>query len=511
MKKLLSLVLVLTLTCGLCIPLFASAEAEPTTLTMFVDETWWRCKDWDSTMAKWFTEQTGIAFDVTVCADKTELDMMVASGSLPDVIVAGDFNLLSNEYVSYDYDYLMDTYNIEGDIHPAYKFVNQATDGKYYAVMVGFSADYEYAQYPTVNPEGVCATARMDILTGALEKQGIDKITTVDELEGAFEYCKEQYPDVIPFVFNPIQSSWMYALYGGADGGFVDNDGKAQLWINSPKLKNAMMKLNEWHRKGYMTSENYALTDSTTPVDMAVSGKVFVYGTLTNGSMNIDDNCKKANVDYEWTPLSSIYTEDSVSWETATGWRGFFITKDCKDPEAAMKALMFFLDKDTGYQMLWGIEGKDWEWNADQTEAIYHYDTSSADFKIVNGLDWGYLGHDGISNNMAYGSNPKTRESLAWKGSITVRNPVLGMVKNRMDVESQEYIIYEQLVELEENYAAKIGMAATAEDAEALYNEMITIAEKLGTQKVEDWANEMYPGLYAEYEAVRGIGAEGWE
>ena len=68
---------------------------ETVKLSMFVDEPWWPYSDWSGTMPRWATEQTGVDFDVTVAADTTELDLMVASGTLPDVIISSDFNLLS--------------------------------------------------------------------------------------------------------------------------------------------------------------------------------------------------------------------------------------------------------------------------------------------------------------------------------------------------------------------------------------------------------------------------------
>ena len=111
---------------------------------------------------------------------------------------------------------------------------------------------------------------------------------------------------------------------------------------------------------------------------------------------------------------------------------------------------------------------------------------------------------------MAYAANAKTRQGLKWVGSITNRNPVLGLVMNSMDNESKEYVIYQQLVELEENYSAKIATAPSEEEAEALYNEMLKTAHDLGADTLEDWANEQYPTLNEAYNAVRSIGAEGW-
>lgn len=511
MKKLVSLCLALCLTLSLGLWPAALADEEPVTLTIFVDEPWWMYKDWSGTMPQWMTEQTGITFDVTVCADTNELDMMVASGTCPDVVVTGKFNLMSSDYVCYDWDTLIEQYEPDWQVHPAYKFVNQGVDGKQYTIMVGWSADYEYEQYPGINPEGECATARTDILEAVLAKVGIEKITTVEELEACFAACKELYPDVVPYTFNPQWNNWVYALYGAANSGFVDHEGKAQLWINQPELKNALMTLNRWYREGYLLEENYGWTSASTQQEWSLAGKTFVNAALTNYSDNFDAACMNAGIDYKWTPVTDIRTEDSAIWTTSTGWRGFFISKNCSNPAAAIKAARFMYSKDNGYAMLWGVEGEDWYWNEDHTRAIFNYSSEDTELKTKRQLYWGWLGHDGISNNMAYASNEKTRMGLDWVGSITVRNPVLGLIMNSMDAESREYIIYQQLVELEENYLAKIGTAPTAEEAEALYNEMVQRAADLGAGQVEDWANAKYPEMKAKYEEVRSIGAEGWQ
>lgn len=511
MKKLLALILTLSLLAAAGIVSVAHAD-DPVTLSLFVDETWWLYSDWSGTMPKWFTEQTGITFDVTKAADVNELDMMVASGTCPDIVVTSKFNLMSSDYVCYDWDSLIEQYNIDWQIHPAYKFVNRGVDGKMYTIMVGWSADYEYEKYPGINPEGECATARSDILEACLAKVGIEKITTVEELEAVFAACKELYPEVTPYTFNPQWNNWVYTLYGAANGGFVDNDGKAQLWINQPELKTALMTLNKWYREGYMLAENYGWTSADTQSEWAVAGNAFICAALTNYSDNFDAACMDANVDYRWTPVTDIRTEDSAVWNTSTGWRGCFITKNCSNPEAAIKAMQFLYGKEeSGYPMLWGVEGTDWQWNEDHTLAIFNYGTEDQALKQERQLYWGWLGHDGISNNMAYAANEKTRMGLDWVGSITKRNPVLGLIMNSMDSESREYVIYQQLVELEDNYLAKIGTAATAEEAEKLYDEMIKIAQDLGAQQVEDWANARYPELIKEYDAVKSIGAEGWE
>ncbi len=513
MKKALSLLLCLLMTLG-CVNLSAVAEDDPVTLTMFVDETWWPYHDWSGDMPKWFTEQTGVQFDVTVAADITELDMMVAAGSYPDVIVSGDFNLLSNESVCYDWETLLETYNFDEVIHPAYLFVNKAPDGKTYTIMVGWSADYEYEQYPDVNPEGVMLTAREDLLNECLAELGLETITTVEELEACFDIVLRDHPDVIPFASLPFENvdPWLYAYYGAAYSGLGIDGDHAQAWIKMPGVKDALLALNRWVQKGYMHEENFSWTSNDTMYGYAYAGNVFIQGALTNAAALADEGSAKAGTNYSFVPLTDLKCDRSAIYTTAVGWRGFFITKNCSNPEAAMKAALALYSKDIGYSMLWGIEGEDWSWNEDKTIANFNYDvTLDSDLRDRRQLWWGWLGHDGISNNMSYAGNEKTKAGLRWVGSVNHREPVLGLIMNSLDIDSREYVIYQQLQELEANYTVRIAMASSAEEAEALYNEMLSTANDIGVDQFEAWANERYAELSDAYEAVRYIGAEGWK
>lgn len=491
----------------------ATDNSEAVTLSMFVDETWWPYDTWNGDMPRWFTEKTGVTFDVTIAADATELSMMVASATYPDIVVTNQFKMMSNPAVSYTWDELISENQIDMTIHPAYNFVNASADGKMYTIKIGWSADYEYEQYPTVNPEGTSLIAREDILEAVLENTGLDDIRSLEDLETCFEACKTLYPEVAPFIIQHVSqlARNFQAWYGAGLEGFVDVDGKAQVYIYHKNLEDALLKMNEWYRKGYILEENLSWNSITTAQEWQVAGKAFTVGTLTSGAQNSDINCAQAGVDYTWKPLTSIYTDSSAEYAAGTGWRGFYITKNCSNPKAAIEAALFLYSKDDGYAMLWGEEGVDWNWNADHTEVDFHYTADDAELKDRKQLLWGWLGHDGISNNMQYMNSEKTRQALQWVGDIIVRNPVLGIVMNQMDSDSEENVIYENIRELERTQFLKIISAGSAEEAQAFYNEMIEIADTLGGQTLNDWANQMYPDFLAQYDAVRAVGAEGWE
>ena len=511
MKKAMSILVTLVLMMS-GIPAGLAEAEESVTLTMFVDEFWWPYSDWSGDMPQWFTEQTGINFDVTIAADTTELAMMVASGSLPDIVVTNQFNLMSAPDLCYSWPELIEQYNIDKKIHPAYEFVNRAADGNMYTIRVGWSADYEYEEFPGVNPEGTSLVMRTDILEAVLEKTGLEKITTVEELEQCFEACKELYPDVVPHTVCDVTQLYRFheALYGAGRNGFIEENDETKLWIYGANYRTAVLKMAEWMRKGYMVPENLSWNGITIGQEWALAGRVFTQAHLTSGSEGHNNAAVNAGVDYRFQPLTTLYTETSAEVVPDTGWRGLYITKDCSNPEAAIKAALALYSKDIGYSMLWGLEGEDWFWNDDKT-VTFNYESSDTELADQRQFKWGWLGHDGISNNMQWMKTDVTRDALAWVGSIIDRNPVLGLVMNQMDSMSDEYVIYQNIVELERTYQSKILLAETEEEANAMFDEMIKIADDLGGQTLNAWGNERYPALAAEYETVRGIGAEGWQ
>ena len=62
------------------------SEDEIITLKLFCDEVWWPYTDWSGRIPDIVTEKFGIKFEVTVPTDVNQLNMMIASGDLGDLV-----------------------------------------------------------------------------------------------------------------------------------------------------------------------------------------------------------------------------------------------------------------------------------------------------------------------------------------------------------------------------------------------------------------------------------------
>jgi len=481
---------------------------KPVTLKMFVDAPWWPHDKWEGTVCEWATEQTGITFDVTIAPDMNALSLMIASGDLGDFIVSENFNRLANANICYDWDTLIEKHNIDFKIHPVYKYVNQASDGKMYTIMVGFSPEYEYKKYPEVNPEGVGLSCREDIY----KELGSPKLDSIEALESLMAACKEKYPNMVPYTWGGDWQGYdryLCALFGITYQNFVeDENGNAQLYINDPKWKDYLLTRNKWYRNGWISKENFSWTSLSTQYEWVVAGKSFISAMHCTTAQQLDQQFKDAGMNVNNLQLVDMDDPRCKILETSPGWRGMFIPLSCSNTEAAIRYCKFAIDKDTQYQMMWGIEGKEWHWNEDKTVAIYDYDVNDSEIsKKMRRIPWGWLGHDGISNNMyTVAIGGKTSDGKAWVGKHIERMPALGMI--RLDPDSEQYVIYESIRELVKNSMPDIVYSATEEEALTKYEAMMATVESLGGSKLEAWANERYPEFKVGYEKIKDIGED---
>ena len=78
----------------------------------------------------------------------------------------------------------------------------------------------------------------------------------------------------------------------------------------------------------------------------------------------------------------------------------------------------------------------------------------------------------------------------------------------RMGADSEEQTIMNNLVELYNNMTAQIITASTPEASKALYQEMLTTAQSMGVDKLDNWADSKYAEKKAAYDEIKDIGAD---
>ena len=495
------LALILSLSSGVTVAL-----GEPVELKLFVENTWWPVSAWSGRIPEKATEATGVDFEVTVAADENALNMLIASGDMGDIVVSENISRMCDSNICYDIDALAEQYGVDiSSIDKVMRFVNTASDGKMYSILCGFSPDPVMKEYDAVL-EGEGIVCRQDILDDLGVKQ--EDINSLADFEALLGKVKEKYPDIVPVVWSSANYNRVPNILYGArreEDGFIDQDGKLYTFIQDPRMKDVYITLNRWYRLGYITDENFAFQTGNEDLEYLIAGKAFAdikYGNTAESFNN--DKFPKANSEYRVTQLINIYNDPNAEFiQKSPGWRGLFIPKSCKDPEAALRFCLWAWSDEGRHTLLWGEEGTDWTWSEDHTYPVLTWDFENPD-ESAGMKYWGWTCHNGYDNTAPQKSNAgETLECYKALTSILRMDPVVGML--RVSPDSQQEVIMNNLKDLEKIERIKIVTAASEEEAIAEYENMVKLAVQMGADSLVEWAEPVWEKNQAEYDKIKDL------
>ncbi|QTH40470.1 extracellular solute-binding protein [Cohnella sp. LGH] len=124
-----------------------------------------------------------------------------------------------------------------------------------------------------------------------------------------------------------------------------DGDGKLILGYVQPEAKTALGKLADMYKAGYI-EKDFAVKDGGKVSESVVSEKIgMFYGQHWNAFLPLPDAVKK-NPQADWRPYAIPSVDGTVTAENVLGVSNFYVVrKGMKTPEAAVKILNYFLNK----------------------------------------------------------------------------------------------------------------------------------------------------------------------
>jgi putative aldouronate transport system substrate-binding protein len=248
----------------------------------------------DNVHTRWAKEHLGINFEVLWHSPRVDrsyeerIKLVIAAGEeLPDTFISLDEQLI---------EMLVES-DLVLDVGEAFERYASET---YKAAMAEISPqgwwpftreDKKYA-IPIIH-EFQGTQPVMWIRQDWLDEFGIEAPTTIEELEALMHVFATQDPDgngindTIPlalaanpdFSANPIGNpSWVFGMFGAVpDRWYPGEDGRLTFGSVQPGVKDALMKLREWKKKGYI-SEELALDNFNTLTAQILSDKVGIIG-----------------------------------------------------------------------------------------------------------------------------------------------------------------------------------------------------------------------------------------
>lgn len=251
---------------------------------------------------------------------------------------------------------------------------------------------------------------------------------TIAECDVVFAAYKAAFPDKYVFgargdAGGPTQAfQYFFDAFGVSQDKWVFNEATGQIEYTTfiDGFKDGLAKIAEWYALDYIDPE--FVTDSNDTYGqkfyngdtLVFDGNAF-YVTQQNNYTKYYDNAKAAgreNPEFEWTP--ALQREDGSCSQVMTYplLQGNLFSKELvEDTDRFIRVLQVINDLNSyddwapAYTVAYGLEGVDWEFNANGFASMLDYATwNNASYKELNGINHIYGHLIGDSPNNARGA-----------------------------------------------------------------------------------------------------------
>lgn len=467
----------------------ASAEEDVTTLSIYIDAPWWPTDKWEGVIPEEITNKTGVALDVTIATDDSQLGLMIASDELPDLVFTDkEIYRLSNSNFCYPLEELITEYCPENaDVFDETRKgigASLSTDGNYYTVLNVFNTEEEWMNSGVSS--GQCVMVyRQDIY----EALGSPKLENMDDLMSMLKQCKEQFPELVPLQLGGVWKLQSVAAMLGAvpvkEYGY-NTDGSVVYYSSHDKYYDFLKYANELARNGLITAEAYASENETDNYQALYNGNAFMMSMYLKGD-DLGTQMSRMNIENPDLRVLPSLGEDPVS--TGKGWCGLFVTKKCSNPEAAIKFLTYMYSEEGQKLSKFGREGIEWNMEGDKIVFSEEFLTGiqNDDTRIATYNNQYYLGCDAIKDvttGFALFSDENKAAALTYMDDITVVPEIGVSIPNST---SDEGILDAKLDEAIPAEEAKVIFATTDEEFEAAYEQLQKVASQIGVEKLNEY------------------------
>lgn len=486
-------------------------DTTPVKFSLYIDFDWYAYDTWGKDdVSQEIERQTGVSLDVTKASDLNQLQVLLATGNLPDIIfTTNQVQKFWNDDIVWPWDELIAQYAPEFmDLLDPVEIVNNtAPDGHFYTLKSHYSNDEQWADWrnvPSVGGPGLAV--REDIL----EALGNPPIDSLEDLLDVLRQVKANYPDMVGYLphatwRNPIKD--MLGMHATLP--HIDKDGRVKINFNEPNVLAYLKYMNTLYREGILHPESFTYTTDQFN-QLVSSGNVFMASYNTAIADETNKRFKEAGLnDFRFKPINDkVLTyegKDHVNiYEAGTGWASVFISKNVKDPARAIQFIQFLKSPEGAALTMWGQEGKHYTM---LDNGLIERNTEYLESKSVQeiGLGAWYMQVSGLHESIGQVSlaeqDPEAAQYLdvlRFRKDRTTRDPALSFVDP--PAESDEYNILVRLRELYANEKVSIILSASEEEVEKKYEQFMKNANQIGLERLENYMNERYQVVRQQYD-----------
>lgn len=325
---------------------------------------------------KWYEDKTNVHVEwQTVQEADTQVNLAVASGELPDIILGaglplGQQAIYGEQGVFLALNDLIEKYGIETkrvfNLYPKAKEAATTPSGNIYGL-------------PEVNDCYHCTMShKMWIYQPWLDKLGLKMPTTTEEFAAVLKAFKEGDPNgngtadeqgIVQSKDDTWHSGWdnflMNAfLISPGDSDRVLKDGKIQVTFDKPEWQDGLRYMHSLYKDGLISPDSF--TQDTAALRRAAQNPDMIVGAYQGGAANsIVSASDKRFAEYvavpplkgpkgvQVTPYQGVYP---------FGLGKCIVTKAAKDPALAFRWCDAQYNETVQLYAYWGREGKEWRY-----------------------------------------------------------------------------------------------------------------------------------------------------
>ncbi len=428
-------------------------------------------------------------------------NVMMASGELPDIIVAERENFFK--------------YGPEGAFLPLNDLIDQ-----YAPNIKKFLAEREdirkYLTAPDGNiysinfvPDGAAAQGYF-IRQDWLDKLGLERPKTVEEVYTVLKAFREKDPngngqkDEIPYIDRAngaktvaLSALWGAHTYSDKDHWFLDKD-EVKFGPMQTEYKEAMLNLSKWYAEGLIDPEAFTRGKDAREILLGDNVGGFTHDWFAS-TASANDKFQSKIEGFNFAPMLPPADAKGKVWEYAsrpavnpTGWG---LSKDIKDPVIGIKYLDFWWTEEGRRLMNFGIEGEDYDMI--DGKPIFKESVLKGDEPVIS-----YLQKKGVQIQIGFHQDfnyeKQWMNALALEGAemynssnvIAERFPMLSFTVEEQKILDQKETAIQPFVE-EMTQKWILG----AEDVEKTWDSYLQSLNDLGMKEIV----EIYQAAYDRY------------
>lgn len=473
-------------------------------------------RTFDDPVALELMNRTGVTINlISPTGDPAEkLSLMLAGQDYPDIVLMDRGSDIVNQYIeagalidlSQYWDKLPNVVEMYGDTLNKTRYTD---GGNYY-----LSNWYGYDPDPSNG-----FIMRYDIMIELVgqERADSDEPFTFSEMVEILKQFKEKYPEmngqesVALTMGEPSNNDSLNGVFSGMYGMktyYVDESGNLHYKVSHPDYLNAIHDMNTLYREGLLdkewTSNNQELRNQKLS-----QGNVFGYlgsywdpDAASAALMQTSGNENAEYLAYKVIPDGFDPDATTLCGRSSLGWDAIGITTNCKNLEAALAFVDYCASQEGQDLLLWGIEGQDWEfvdgvrtpigdimerYTADPTNTVndtgitkwtwFVKNSRHADDDTASRIFWNETDR---STDFAYKNLTNTYwDTAEFDGLVPTGNsPDALKAQKVQDIINQAY--------------PNMVNAATVEECDAVYEQMMSDLEAAGMADVEAVMTETY-------------------